>query len=215
MTDSASRNDPDTGGFIYLECRIGERLGLSDSMVKSTRKRFLTPGTDFMLVDGKTAYTKNALDKFIDSLLGCEKTSASTKAKVEAARLSTALELALLEPVLCEKQATEKNGAAEQITDPARLLAVPWKIPNAVLLVTRIFPRNNKIMLGKIDPAWVEKNGAAYKSKTGISAGVDTHRIRVNTTKNFTIGMEVPCIWRQADLWECSCRMPKRKGKWN
>lgn len=197
--------------FVYLECRIGKTVGISDSMVKSARKRFLEYGTDFQLIDGRIAYTKLAVKKLVQRLLDCEKTSDSTKDKVGAIDIRAVLADALTAPVAAEKQPIPSHA----ISDPSSLLAAPWTVPDAVLIVTRIFPRNQHIMHAKIDPEWIEKHGFEYFHRIGIDPRQTTHRIRVTSTRKFTVGMAVPCTWKQSDLWTCSCRMPRRRGGWN
>ena len=39
-------------------------------------------------------------------------------------------------------------------------------------------------------------------------------RIRVKDNRNFRRGMILPCRHVQADLWECTRRSPRRRGKW-
>lgn len=204
--------------FLYLECRIGKTIGLSDSMVKSTRKRFLEDGDDFRRVEGRIAYTKPAVKKMIQSLLDCEKTSPSTKNKVEAADIRAVLAGALAGPVAGEMRGVPEDGGRrteDGITDPARLLAEAWTVPDAVLIVTRLFPRNQHILHARLDPDWIKKHGYDYFHRIGIDPRLETHRIRVTSTRKFTVGMEVPCRWKQADLWTCKCRMPRRRGQWN
>lgn len=201
--------------FIYLECRIGKTVGLSTALIKKARKQFLKDGDDFKLVAGKIAYTKAAVKALVEGLLNCEKTSGGTKGKVKAVDIRSILSAALLLPTT-----GEKTGIAEVVepVSPERRLPLPWtywRIPEAELIVTRIFPRNSHVMHGKLVPEWIEKNGAAFQKKTGIDPRQLTHRIRVRSTLKFTIGMEVPCRWKQSDLWECTRPMPKRKGRWN
>ena len=197
-----------TSDFIYLECRIGTALGLSDSMVKSARRRFLKKDADYRMIDGRIAYSPSAVDKLISGLLSCDKSSASTKDKVKAVDVQALLSEALTEPVLKEKQATAEAS-------PTLLLAEPYTVPDAVLVITRIFPRNRNILHARLSDEWIKKHGHAYYHRIGIDPRHSTHRIRVTSTRKFTVGMEVPCRWKQADLWVCTCRMPRRKGRWN
>lgn len=186
--------------FKYLECRIGGVIGISDSLIKKARKAVLERDEDFQLVDGRISYTEEGVAKLIGFLQGPE-VGDKTRRMAKVIGVSAVLEAIVIQDVPPEKRPL--------------LLGVPWVIPAAVLIVTRIFPRNSKIMHAKLHPEWIEKNGAAYQSKTGIDPAQLTHRIRVRSTKKFAIGMEVPCDWRQADLWECNRPMPRRKGKWN
>lgn len=205
--------------FLYLECRLGKTIGLSDSMVKSARKRFLVDGIDFRLVDGRVAYTKAAIKKLVQSMVDCDKTSDSTKDKIGSIDIRVVLAAALISPVVAEIQATQTPVVSEKkpaaITDASRLLEGPWTVPDAVLIVTRLFPRNQHILHARLDPAWIKENGYKYYHRTGIDPRQHTHRIRVTSTRKFTVGMEVPCNHKQADLWTCNCRMPRRKGSWN
>lgn len=189
--------------FIYLECRIGKTVGLSDSLIKKTRRDLLVPEEDFKKVDGRVAYTEEAVAKLFGFLQG-SKSSAVARSKIPAMDVSEILSAAQVQAAPAEKQPL--------------LLPLPWTlwaVPDAVLIVARIFPRNSKIMHAKLHPEWIKKNGAAYKSKTGIDPDQATHRIKVRSTQKFVVGMEVPCRWKQSDLWLCTRRMPYRKGRWN
>lgn len=189
--------------FIYLECRIGKLIGISDSLIKKARREFLVSGEDFGKVDGRIAYSELAVNTLFDGLLNCGKTSAGTKSKAQAANLADILTGALIEGVSGEKQAVTSS--------------TPWTFPAAVLIVNRIFAKNSQTLQASLHPDWIEEHGEAYQRVTGIDPAQKKHRIGVRKgyADRFTIGMEVPCTWKQADLWTCARAMPRRKGRWN
>lgn len=199
--------------FKYLECRMSEVLGVSDSLIKKVRKAHLVSAEDFQLRGGRVAYTQEAVAELLEHLLTGPKSSEGTKDAASTVDMSVLLLRMLIQPIPAEKKRVAESVVSEKFV-PYALLECPWRPPDAVLTVTRIFPRNIHILLGRLAPEWIEKNGLAYKKKTGIEADV-LHRIRVASSKKYVIGMEVPCQWKQAEYWEYTSRPPVRRGRWN
>lgn len=199
--------------FIYLECRLRDALGISDGLIKKTRKSILVKGNDFDLVNGKIAYTKATAHRVINHLQNSDASSASTKAKVDVVNRPEILAAALIQPVPGEKQADSADGAGETpAVRSTKLLEGPWEVPDCEMKFHKR-PRNPRILQGRIPEEWVKLHGHDFFHRIGIDPR-RPQRIRVKDNSKFTERMVVPCRWVQADLWECTQRMPKGRGRW-
>lgn len=188
--------------FEYVEVMVREALGISDSLIKKTRRAVLEAGVDFEPVGGRICYTADGVGKVVAYLKG-DKTSVRTREKVEAACVTDLLSYAARGAVPAEKQAVsaeDSGGGAD------------WTVP-ACELVFHKAPLNRRIVLGRIPVDWIEAHGCAFRERTGADPE-RPQRIQVKDSGNFTEQMVIPCRHVQADLWKCTRRMPRGRGRW-
>ncbi len=215
--------------FIYLECRLRDGLGISDGLMKKTRRAVLSRDNDFALVDGRIAYTAAAVDKAFGFLKG-DKSSDSTRERALVANLSEILDAALIQAVPAEKQATQKAEPTTTASEPPavrtmNLLSAPWGVPPAVLVVERL-TLNDRILMARLHEDWVQEHGFDFFHRILFPVLRDAERnnpdlfktklfrVRVNTSVNFIKGMTVECAHIDQDFWECTQRMPRWRGKY-
>lgn len=193
--------------FIYAECRLREGLGISDGLIKKLRRECLKKGTDFELVDCDghrlTAYTAGGVATVLDYMLHGEKNAPSTRQAAAGVCVESLMRSSALRgPVSAEKQAGS----------PVGLIAAPRDVPDAVMSVERL-TKNRRILMGGMKEVWIRKYGYGFFHRTGIDPR-GPHRIQVHDSAKFIPGMEVPCRWIEAELWECTRRMPRFRGRW-
>jgi hypothetical protein len=113
--------------FLYLECRVRDVVGISDGLIKKTRREILAEGTDWLLVDRFVAYTAGAVGRVLD-YLGGPLASARTRERA-AVDIGMVLE-----------------ASRREVAVPAGFGVVPQRVAVVVKKT-----RNRKIMLGRID----------------------------------------------------------------
>jgi len=100
------------------------------------------------------------------------------------------------------------TGTASQLTDIAALERLA-AIPPVALLQKKTAPRLSKEVV-------TMKVAELYRNKRIIGARADGEvvRVRVRSSKNFVIGMEIPVVQVEENLWDLARACPRRRGKW-
>lgn len=197
--------------YPYLECLLRDAMGISDGLIKKTRKRLLKDRRDYALIEKRIAYTEDAARKVIEHLSG-PAVSAATAQKVSTVDVPELLSASLREPIPPEKQANPEDVPTLEKQTEQLLLQEPWKVPDCEMIFHKK-PLNQRILLGRIPQDWINKHGQHLYLLHGIDAR-KPQRIRVKDNANFTEGMKIPCSWIQNNLWQCTKRMPRGRGKW-
>jgi len=196
--------------FQYLEGRVAESLGISAATLRKGRKLFLVEGETWGLVEfekkRRVAYTMTGLVRLVKGMQDSAEFGARASGAVQAGDLSAVMESALVRAASIEKREAVEEAPA------VKLLEAPWACPEAVLVVERL-TKNRRILLAKIDDLWIAEHGYGFFHSIGTDPR-GLMRVRVRETKNFINGMPVECRHVQLDLWECTARMPRWKGRY-
>jgi len=199
--------------YVHYECRLRALLGISDGLIKKTRREILVRDEDYALVQKKVAYTEEATKKVLDYLLNANTSSTKTLELVGAHQVQDILSSDEIRVVLEEKQGGDESVKIKKdARKPILLLNAGWVVPDCEMRFHRM-PLNPKIVLGRIDPEWIEKHGVAFQLHTGADPE-RPQRVRVRSNVNFTRRLIIPCAWVQSNLWDCTRRAPRQRGKW-
>lgn len=212
--------------YRYLESKLADGLGLSQATIRKGRRLFLEEGADFGRIQHESrqrvAYTKEAAARIISSM------AQSPEIGIRATRTLKQADIALVmdSAIVREAGASEQEKTVDIAnTQPPCLLEAPWEVPPAVLVVVRI-TKNRRIIEAVLHPDWVRENGFEYYYRVLLPLlreheTTDQNlfqnkfmRVRVKDSRNFTKGMELNAAWVQQDLWECTQRMPRYRGRW-
>lgn len=218
--------------YIYLESKLAETLGLSQATMRKGRKLFLEEGADFGRIKhesrNRIAYTHEAAERIIEGMAESPEFGSRATGHLEVSDIALVLSSSIVreaEDSAHEKKSTDERRAKETSTAPGKLLAAPWQVPDAVLVVVRR-TKNSGIIEATLHPAWVNKHGFEYYNRIlqpvlrpEEAANPDLFktklfRVKVKNSRNFIKGMELQARWIQQDLWECAQRMPRYKGRW-
>ena len=171
---------------LYLESVLRDRLGITDSLMKKTRRDVVEAHPEFqvaqVIINGRShaAYARPVIEEIVCVLNG-KKTRAPGGGVALDAGLGEILDAALIQGVPVEIQGTEKLRSDE------------------IELRVRLITGNRFVMLAD------HPDGE----------DLDPVRLRVKDTTMFVHGMDVPgCRHVEADLYEFAGRQPRSRGRW-
>lgn len=202
--------------FVYLEGLIAQELGISTATLRKGRKLLVEGEHWGRIRHGKKERVAYSMDG-VSALLGKKEAKAvlGTKAIAALEQSEIGLILHAADIGACAGAgggaSTQGEGGVEPV-DPSRLLAAPWTCPAAVLVVNRL-TKNRRILLAVLEESWVSEHGFEFFHKMGLDPR-GRMRVRVKNTGKFIKGMAVECRHVEQDLWECTQRMPRWKGRY-
>lgn len=194
--------------FVYLESELAKVLGVSRTALREFRTAALGEGVDYGTVKHKgrryVAYGYSAAAKAVREIGGVK----------DADEVALALAAADLTPKPNTTGAPAERGVPGRVgkTEPMKLLEGPWEVPAAELVVEHL-TRNDKILMASLSEEWIREHGYKFFHKMGFDP-CKKMRVRVKTSVNFIPKMTLECRWIQQDLWECTQRMPRWRGKY-
>jgi hypothetical protein len=218
--------------YVYLESSMADRLGLSQATIRKARRMFLKEGRDFGRISHESrrrvAYTKEGAERIVSSMLESPVFGSRATASIKAGDMSSVLRSSIVREAGASAH-EEKEETGESQGTPAEnaalRLTAPWEVPEAVLIVVRL-TKNRRILEATLHEQWVRDHGYQYYHRVLFKLLRDHElnnpdlfktklfRVKVKDSRNFIRGMEVRARWLQQDLWECTQRMPRYKGRW-
>ena len=174
---------------LYLESSIRDQLGLSDSLIKKTRREVVEDlegnPCRVVVIQGRnhTAYPESVVEMLVHRLCGKKTRAAGVEHETgaETVDMSSLLSSSLVQGDLAEIQDTEKLRSTEKT------------------LTVSLITKNRLVML----------------CENPDDADLPDVRLRVKDTTRFVHGMEIPgCRFLDVGLYEYAGRLPRARGRW-
>lgn len=211
--------------YRYLEGLLADNLGLSQATLRKARKLFMEEGRDFGRIHHESrkrvAYTKEGAGRIIRGMAESPEFGARATQRLNPDDITPALDAS----IVLEAGLSVDEPATQPCANATNLLNAPWEVPPATLIVVRP-TKNKRILEAVLHPDWVRENGFEYYHRI-LRPILAEHeladpnlfetklmRVQVKETRKFIRGMEIKAAWVQQDLWECTQRMPRYKGRW-
>lgn len=195
--------------FVYLEAALAKVLGVSRTALRQHRTALLKSGVDYGTVKHRgrkcVAYGHSAATNAV-LVIGGVKDPGEIALALAAADVAKP-ETGDLKP---ETGGVVPGRAGK--SEVRSLLEGPWVVPDAVLVMEHAV-LNDKIVMAFLPDGWIEEHGFKFFHKIGFDP-LKKMRVRVRSSENFIKGMTLACRWVQQDLWECTQRMPRWRGKY-
>lgn len=179
-----------TDEFKCFEQDAAEQAGLSQDQFKAARTQLLQRNVDYAMVGNKIAYTEEAMSRVLASLDITVKSPQDGSGAPDPEEVTRVVAKSAGEPVSPPPALPE--AGTPPVKSPPKAAPDPDEL-TAELRVCRIYPNPHII-------------GAKYNGKI--------QRVRVNSSKNFKVGMLVPARYINDNLWELTKKCPRRPGKW-
>ncbi len=184
---------------LYLESALRDGFGVSDSLMKKTRREFVAGLAEdpcrLVIIQGRThvAYPLEVV-RGVFALLCGKKTrgeAGCSEIDYKDGPCAGVLDAALVRGVTCEIQGDSEIRSQESGVRSIRADMVTLKVAK----ITK-----NRLILLAEHPDGTERPPV---------------RLRVKDTGLFTIGMDVPgCRHVEEDLYEYAGRQPRSRGRW-